>query len=43
MTYGLALALFHRDRLRAFRGMLRHLRREGGAAAPGADAAPEVP
>ena len=42
-AYGLALALFHRDRLRAFRGMLRHLRREGGAAAPGADAAPEVP
>lgn len=40
-AYGLALFLFHRDRLRAFRGLLRHLRRKQPAVA--AVAAPEVP
>ncbi|HYH47189.1 MAG TPA: oligosaccharide flippase family protein [Thermoanaerobaculia bacterium] len=40
-AYGLALFLFHRDRLRAFRGLLRHLRRKQPVVA--AVAAPEVP
>jgi O-antigen/teichoic acid export membrane protein len=40
-AYGLALLLFHRDRLRAFRSLLRHLRRKQPAAA--AVAVPEVP